>query len=574
MTVNSFLQIALYILVVLFFVKPLGKYMARVYQNEPCGLNQLLLPVERFIYRVGCVNENEEMSWSTYLLSMLLLNLLGMFVVYLLQRIQVWLPLNPQHFRGISPLIALNTAISFVTNTNWQAYSGESSLSYLTQMLALAVQNFISAATGMSILLALIRGLSRTESSKLGNFWQDMVRSILYILLPLSIITSLVLCAQGVPQSFKSYQSITPLEATANTQLIPLGPVASQVAIKQVGSNGGGFFNANSAHPFENPTPLTNFVEMLLLILIPASLCYTYGVMIKDTRQSWAILTVMFLIFTPLACATVASEQAGNPVLTKLGVLNTPQNNLYSAGNMEGKETRFGITNSALWASATTATSNGSVNAMHDSFTPLGGLILLCLMGFGEVIFGGVGSGLYGMLMLIIITVFVAGLMVGRTPEFLGKKIEPFEMKMAALSVLVMPITVLILTAIAVIMEAGKVAIGNPGAHGFTEILYAFTSMTNNNGSAFAGLNAATPFYTLSGSLVMLIGRYAIAIPILALAGSMAKKKKIPLGTGTLATHTPLFIGLLIGTTIMLTVLSFLPALALGPIVEQMVLWK
>ncbi|MBY0544275.1 MAG: potassium-transporting ATPase subunit KdpA, partial [Gammaproteobacteria bacterium] len=433
----------------------------------------------------------------------------------------------------------------------------------------------LSAAAGLSVLMALIRGLGRSETKNLGNFWQDTVRGVLYILLPLSLLISGLLVAQGVPQNIKAYQTTHTLQSTSNqpTQVIPMGPVASQVAIKQLGTNGGGFFNTNSAHPFENPTPFSNFIELLAILLIPAALCYTYGSMINDKRQGWAVLIAMLLIFVPVTFSVVAAEQAGNPTLTQLGVLNAPQPGLYSGGNMEGKETRFGITDSGLWASATTATSNGSVNSMHDSYMPISGFLILVLMHFGEVIFGGVGSGLYGMLMLIIITVFVAGLMVGRTPEFLGKKIEPYEMKMAVIAVLVMPLTVLLFTAIAVLMAAGTAAMGNPGAQGFTEVLYAFTSMANNNGSAFGGLNASTPFYTLSGTLVMFLGRYGIAIPVLALAGSLVKKKKIPIGAGTLRTHTPLFVVLLIGTTIILGVLSFLPALALGPIVEQLTLW-
>jgi K+-transporting ATPase ATPase A chain len=544
--------------------------MARVYEDKPCRLSYLLRPLEILIYRVCGIEPKQEMGWITYLSAMLFFNLLGLLAVYALQRIQIYLPLNAQFFPAVSPALAFNTAISFASNTNWQSYSGETTLSYLTQMLALTVQNFLSAATGMSLLLALIRGIARHETKNLGNFWVDTVRGILYILLPLSLLFAVILCSQGVIQNFKPYQKITLYQTETQVlteQVIPMGPVASQIAIKQLGTNGGGFFNTNSAHPFENPTPLTNFLEMLAILLIPAALCYTFGVMVKDTRQGWAILAAMFLIFVPLSSLTVMSEQAGNPAFTQLGI--DP-----SGGNMEGKETRSGIVNSALWAAATTAASNGSVNSMHDSFTPLGGLFPLWLMHLGEVIFGGVGSGLYGMLMLVIITVFVAGLMVGRTPEYLGKKIEPYEMKMASLAVLVMPLTVLILTALGTITQAGTRSLGNPGAHGFTEILYAFTSMGNNNGSAFAGLNANTYFYNILGGIAMLISRYWIAIPTLAIAGSLVQKKIIPVSPGTLPTHTPLFIILLIGVTIVLGALTFFPALALGPIVEHLMLWR
>lgn len=451
-------------------------------------------------------------------------------------------------------------------------------------MTALTVQNFVSAATGMSLLVALIRGLVRHETNILGNFWVDMVRGVLYILLPLSFVLAVVLSSQGVMQNFKPYQKITLMQPISyqqmvkdakgndtmetvkvNEQIIPMGPVASQIAIKQLGTNGGGFFNTNSAHPFENPTPLTNFLEMLSILLIPAALCYTFGVMVKDKRQGWAIFLAMFILFVPSAFATVWAEQSGNPVFTHLGAS--------SAANMEGKEARFGIVNSALWATATTATSNGSVNSMHDSFTPLGGLIPLWLMHLGEVVFGGVGSGLYGMLMLVVITVFVAGLMVGRTPEYLGKKIEAYEMKMASVAVLLMPLFALLLTAIASVTQMGVSSIANPGAHGLTEILYAFTSMTNNNGSAFAGLNANTSFYNVAGGLVMLLLRYGIAIPVLAIAGSLVQKKIVPGSSGTLQTHTLLFIILLIGVTSVLGALTFFPVLALGPIVEHLMLW-
>lgn len=576
------IQISLYFFSVLIFIKPLGWYMAQVYEGKPCGLHPVLQPIELFIYRVSGIHTEHEMEWKQYLSAMLLFNLFGLLTVYFIQRWQAYLPLNPQHFSAVSPDLAFNTAASFTTNTDWQAYSGESTLSYFTQMCGLTVQNFLSAATGMSLLVALIRGLVRHETSKLGNFWVDTVRGALYILLPLALLLAVLLASQGVIQNFNSYQKATLVQpityANANNtvteQTLPMGPVASQVAIKQLGTNGGGFFNTNSAHPYENPTPLSNFFEMLAILLIPAALCYTFGILVNDTRQGWAILIAMLIVFIPLSCLTVAAEQNGNPALTSLHIDQTPQNNLFPGGNMEGKEIRFGIVNSALWASATAATSNGSVNAMLSSFTPIGGLIPLWLIHLGEVIFGGVGSGLYGMLMLVIITVFIAGLMIGRTPEYLGKKIEPYEMKMASVAVLIMPAIVLIFTAIAVVLPIGTSSIANPGAHGFTEILYAFSSMANNNGSAFAGLNANTPFYNTLGGLAILIGRYWVAIPTLAIAGSLVRKKKVPVGLGTLPTHTPLFIILLVSVILILGALTFFPALALGPIVEQLTLWR
>ncbi|MFI4918852.1 MAG: potassium-transporting ATPase subunit KdpA [Legionellales bacterium] len=597
MTEIGLFQISLYFVFLTMLIIPLGWYMARVYEGKSCGLDA----IERIIYQACGINVKNEMDWKKYLSSMLVFNLIGLLLVYAIQRAQFYLPLNPQNFPAPSAHQAFNTAVSFVSNTNWQSYGGETTMSYFTQMLALTVQNFVSAATGMSVLVALIRGIVRHESTNLGNFWVDVLRSTLYILLPLSLIFSVFLTSQGVIQNFKPYQTIkltqamsyqqpitdslgqpildhqgTPKTQTIKItdQILPMGPAASQIAIKQLGTNGGGFFNANSAHPFENPTPLTNFFEMAALILIPAAFCITFGIMVRDKRQGWALLITMLLIFVPLMTASVVAEQQGNPALIKIGVDPTVKYGLYPAGNMEGKETRFGIVNSALWAAATTATANGSVNAMLDSFTPLGGLVPLWLMHLGEVVFGGVGCGLYGMIMLVIITVFVGGLMVGRTPEYLGKKIEPYEMKMAAVAVLVMPLIVLVSTAISAVTSAGIDSIANPGAHGLTELIYAFTSMGNNNGSAFAGLNSNTPFYNILGGLIMLMSRYWIAIATLALAGSLVKKKRIPTSTGTLATHTPLFIVLLISVTIILGALSFLPALALGPIVEHLLLWK
>jgi len=601
MTLNGFLQISLFLIIILACVKPLGWYMARVYEFKACGLDKLFTPFENLIYRFCGIESKKEMDWKQYLSAMLIFNLFGLLLVYALQRLQFYLPLNPQAFTAVAPDLAFNTAASFTTNTNWQAYGGENTLSYITQMLALTVQNFLSAATGLALLVAFIRGLARRETKQLGNFWVDTLRSVLYILLPLALILSVALTSQGVIQNFKSYQTVPLLQSIsyqeqildasgqpvkdakgnpkmatkqATQQILPMGPVVSQIAIKQLGTNGGGFFNTNSAHPFENPTPLSGFLEMLAILLIPAAFCYTFGMMVKDKRQGYALLLAMLIIFIPLAFSAVALEQNGNPAFTTFGIDQSAQPNNYSGGNMEGKETRFGITNSALWATATTATSNGSVNSMHDSFTPLAGLIPLWMMHLGEVVFGGIGSGLYGMLILVIITVFVAGLMVGRTPEYLGKKIEPFEMKMASIAVLVMPLMVLIFTSIATVTQMGISSIANPGAHGFTEMLYAFTSMVNNNGSAFAGLNANTSFYNIVGGIAMLIGRYWIAIPTLAIAGSLVQKKHIPTSLGTLPTHTPLFILLLIGIILILGALTFFPALALGPIVEQLMMWE
>ncbi|MDP3562069.1 MAG: potassium-transporting ATPase subunit KdpA [Legionellaceae bacterium] len=564
------LQIIVYLAVVLACVKPLGLYMAKIYNNQSIWIVRILGPCERVIYHLCGIRSDEKMDWKGYLLAMLIFNLFGLFVVYLIQRLQVYLPLNPQQLNSPDAWLAFNTAVSYVTNTNWQLYHGEITMSYLTQMLALTSQNFLSAATGMSLLVALIRGLCGHQSKSLGNFWVDMVRSVLYILLPLSMILAVLLASQGVVQTLKPNQSVHLLQqmqinnqVSTKNQTLPMGPVASQVAIKQLGSNGGGFFNTNAAHPFENPTPWTNFLEMFAILLIPASLCYTYGFMVNDRRQGWALLTAMLIIFIPSVCMTIVAEQHGNPAFISMGVDQT-------GGNMEGKEARFGIVSSSLWSIATTSTSNGSVNSMLDSYTPLGGLMPLWMMHLGEVVFGGVGSGLYGMLLIVIITVFIGGLMVGRTPEYLGKKIEPFEMKMASIAVLVMPLFVLLSTAYSLLIPAGLEALANPHAHGLTEMLYAFTSMVSNNGSAFAGIHTDTPFYNLIGGILMLIGRYWLAIPALAIAGSLVEKKIIPSSSGTLATHTPLFITLLIGVIILFGALSFLPVLALGPIVEEL----
>jgi K+-transporting ATPase ATPase A chain len=596
MSANGYLQLAFYLAVLIALAKPLGAYMARIYQGEPAWLNRAGAPLERALYRVAGVDANREMRWTEYAIAMLVFNLLGFLAVYALQRFQAVLPLNPQGFGAVSPDSSFNTGVSFATNTNWQGYGGESTMSYLTQMGALTVQNFLSAATGMATLVAFARGFSRRSVETIGNFWVDMTRSTLYILLPLSLVFAVVLVSQGMPQTFSAYPTVPLVEATEydspkldpagqaikdergnpvtekatlKEQQIAVGPVASQIAIKQLGTNGGGFFNTNSAHPFENPTPLANFLELLAILLIPAALCYTFGVLVRDARQGWALMATMTILFMALLAVCVGAEQAGNPLLTKLGLDPAPSAT-QPGGNMEGKDVRLGVVTSALWATATTAASNGSVNAMHDSFTPLGGLVPMWLIQFQEVIFGGVGSGLYGMLVFAIIAVFVAGLMIGRTPEYLGKKIESFEMKMAAVTILIPPFVVLVGTAIAVLVDPGKAGVANPGAHGFSEILYAFSSAGNNNGSAFAGLSANTPFYNTSLGIAMLFARYWLAVPVLAIAGALAAKKTIPPGLGTLPTHTPLFIVLLASVVVVVGALTFVPALALGPIVEHL----
>ena len=595
MTGNGIFQLTLYVVVLLLLAKPLGVFMARVYEGRPCGLDGALGWLERLIYKVSGIRPQEEMGWKTYAATMLLFNLAGLLAVYLLQRVQGILPLNPEGLGAVSPDSSFNTAVSFSTNTNWQGYGGESTMSYLTQMLGLTVQNFVSAATGMAILVALIRGFARRSAQTIGNFWVDMTRSTLYILLPLSFILALILVSQGVVQTFKPYATVavvqpseydepvvdkdgkpvldakgqpTTKKSKLTEQVIAVGPTASQIAIKQLGTNGGGFFNVNSAHPFENATPLSNFLEILSILLIPAALCYTFGVMVRDTRQGWAVLAAMTVIFVVMLGVCYVAEQQG-AVFVKQGVDHTASA-LQSGGNMEGKEVRFGIANSALWATATTVASNGSVNSMHDSFTPIGGLVPLWMIQLGEVVYGGVGSGLYGMLIFAIIAVFVAGLMVGRTPEYLGKKIESYEMKMSSLVILIVPAIVLIGTSIGVVTAAGKAGIANPGIHGFTEILYAFSSASNNNGSAFAGLSANTPFFNTALGICMLIGRFWLAVPVLAIAGALAKKKIVPTGAGTLPTHTPLFVGLLIGVVILVGALTYVPALALGPVVEHL----
>lgn len=599
---SAILQIVLYLAVLLSLAWPLGGYIKRVMTGERTFLSFLLHPLERLIYRCAGINPEEEMSWKKYALVLLASNLLGALALFALQRLQAYLPLNPQAFAGLNPDLALNTAVSFVSNTNWQAYSGESSMSYLTQMLGLTVQNYFSAATGLVVVIALIRGFVRHNAEGIGNFWSDIVRANLYVLAPLSVIFALVFVSQGVIQNFDAYKTAqlqqsleyqTPkldetgapvLDANkqavmenhlATNQILPMGPVASQEAIKLLGTNGGGFFNANSAHPFENPTPFSNFMQVLAIFLIPAALCFSFGHMLKDKRQGWAILATMSLLFVVFAYLTIRAEQYGNPMLTQLG-LNTQSSEhavlAQPGGNMEGKESRFGITATGLFATVTTAASCGAVNAMHDSFTPLGGMIPMVLMQLGEVIFGGVGSGLYGMLVFALLAVFIAGLMIGRTPEYLGKKIEAFEMKMVAIIILIGPMLVLAGTALSVLTEAGKAGIANPGAHGLSEILYALTSAANNNGSAFAGLSANTPYYNVLLAAAMWLGRFLIIVPVLALAGSFAMKKRLAVTSGTLPTHGPLFVALLAGTLILVGALTYIPVLALSPIVEHLIM--
>jgi K+-transporting ATPase ATPase A chain len=576
MTGNTILQLILYLALLVVLGAPLGAYMARVYEGKSRLGNRLFGRLEKLVYRVSGVRADADMTWRHYAGAVLVFNLLGALAVFAFQRLQAFLPLNPASLGAVPSPVAFNTAVSFATNTNWQAYGGETTMSYLTQMAALTVQNFVSAATGMAVLVALIRGFVRRTADGIGNFWVDLTRGTLYVLLPLSTVLALCLVSQGVVQTFGPYAEVQLLDtvATSDTtsmaaQTIAMGPAASQVAIKQLGTNGGGFFNVNSAHPLENPTPFSNLLELLAILLIPGALCFTFGAMVKDRRQGWTVLAAMLIIFIPLLFIAVGSEQAGNPFLARLGV-DDAASTFQSGGNMEGKETRFGIANSALWAVATTAASNGSVNAMHDSFTPIGGLIPMWLMQLGEIVFGGVGSGLYGMLMFAIIAVFIAGLMVGRTPEYLGKKIEAYEMKMAALAVLIPLSAVLIGTALACVVPAGHTTLGNPGPHGFSEILYAFSSGSNNNGSAFGGITVSGVFYSTAIGVCMLVGRYWVIIPILAIAGSLARKKYVPASAGTLPTHTPLFVLLLVGTILIIGALTFIPALALGPVVEQL----
>jgi len=598
MTTESILLIVVFFAVVLLCVKPLGLYIANVMEGKPILPLRVGASFEAALYRACGVDAKAEMGWKQFAIALLIFNTCGVTVVYALQRLQVWLPLDPQQFANVSADSSLNTAISFVTNTNWQGYSGESTMGYLVQMSGLAVQNFLSAATGIVVAIALVRGLVRHTAQTIGNFWVDMTRSTLYILLPLSILMAVVLLSQGVIQNFAGYKDVTTIEsvtydnpkvdaagaplldaagkpvtesATTQTQTLPMGPIASQESIKELGTNGGGFLNANSAHPYENPNAFTNFIEMLAILLIPTALTYTFGVMVGDRRQGWAVLVSMLILLVSLMFVAQFNEQAGNPQFTSLGV-DQSASPVQPGGNMEGKETRFGIGASALFAAVTTGTSCGAINSWHDSFTPLGGFVPLFLIQLGEVAPGGVGTGLYSMLVFAIIGVFIAGLMIGRTPEYIGKKIEAFEMKMASVAILVMPFIVLTGTAIAVMVEAGKAGVANPGAHGFSEILYAFSSAANNNGSAFGGLSANTPFYNVALGIAMWLGRFWPIVAVLAIAGSLAAKKRVPVTPGTMPTHGLLFITLLIGTVLLVGALTFVPALALGPIVEHLML--
>jgi len=564
MTTHAWSVLALYLALILLCAKPLGRWIADVME----GKIRLVATMEKPLYRLCGIRVEQEMSWLQYALSILLFSVLGALAVYALQRLQLWLPLNPQQLGNVSADSAFNTALSFVTNTNWQGYSGEVTMSYLTQMLGLAVQNFVSAATGIAVVFALIRGLARHSSKTVGNAWTDLFRATLFILLPLSFVLALLLIGQGVIQNFSAY-----VTTDSGVQQLAMGPVASQEAIKMLGTNGGGFFNANSAHPFENPTPLSNFLQMLAIFLIPAALCYSFGRVVGDTRQGWAVLAAMTLLFLCAVIPLMQLEQAGNPLLTPLGV-DQQVSALQAGGNMEGKEVRFGIAESALFAAITTAASCGAVNTMHDSLTPLGGMVPMALMQLGEVVFGGVGSGLYGMLIFALLAVFIAGLMIGRTPEYLGKKIESFDMKMIAIAILMTPLLVLAGTAIAVVSSAGTAGIYNPSAHGFSEVLYAFSSAANNNGSAFAGLSANTPFYNTLLGIAVWFGRFGVIVPVLAIAGSLAAKKRLPVHAGTLPTHGPLFVFLLIGVVLLVGALNYVPALALGPVVEHLMLWQ
>jgi K+-transporting ATPase ATPase A chain len=570
MTGASVALIVVFFGLLLLTVRPFGLYIANVMEGRPIWPVRTGARLEALIYRVCGIDPAAQMGWKKYALALVLFNTLGAIAVYALQRMQTWLPLNPQNLSNVSADSSFNTALSFITNTDWQGYSGESTLSYLTQMAGLAVQNFMSAASGLAVAMTLIRGFARHTVSTIGNFWADITRATLYILLPISFALALVLAGQGVVQNFSTYRDVTTLEAQKQT--LPMGPMASQESIKDLGTNGGGFLNANSAHPYENPTPLTNFLEMFALLLIPMGLTYTFGHMVGDTRQGWAIFVAMAILLMPLLTLAVHSEQQGNPLIAQLGV-DQAASDWQPGGNMEGKESRFGIGASAMFATVTTATSCGAVNAAHDSFTPLGGLVPLFQMQLGEVVFGGVGTGLYSILIFAIVGVFIAGLMIGRTPEYLGKKIEAFEIKMSSIAILVMPFIVLMGTAVAVSLAAGKAGVGNPGAHGFSEILYAFSSSGNNNGSAFAGLSANTPFYNVALGLTMWFGRFWPIVAVLAVAGSLAAKKRVPVTAGTMPTYGPTFVILLIGTVLLVGALTFVPALALGPIVEHLILW-
>ncbi|KVA14074.1 potassium-transporting ATPase subunit KdpA [Burkholderia ubonensis] len=598
MNLNNLLQTGLYIVVLIALAIPLGRYIANVLDGSSVVVRGIGRPIESSLYRLAGVDPDAEMSWKHYAIAVLAFNALGVAVVYGVLRIQQWLPGNPQSFGPMTPDAAFNTAVSFVTNTNWQDYTPEQTVSYLTQMIALTVQNFFSAATGIAVVFALIRGFARHTSKTIGNFWVDLTRITLYILTPIAIVVALVFVSQGSIQNFASYVDVPTLQVThyqapktdaqgnpvkdakgnpvmadftADKQTLAMGPVASQEAIKMLGTNGGGFFNANSAHPYENPTPLANFVQMIAMLVIPAALCVVFGQTVGDRRQGYAILAAMTIAFATACWAEISAEQAGSPVLASLHV-DQRASALQDGGNMEGKETRFGIAQSGIFTVATTSASCGAVNNMHDSLTPLGGFVPLLLIQLGEVIYGGVGSGLYGMLIFALLAVFVAGLMIGRTPEYIGKKIESYEMKMVSIAVLLTPLLVLVGASVGVLSAAGVAGIANPGPHGFSEILYAYSSAANNNGSAFAGLSVNTPFYNVTLAVVMWFGRLGTIVPVLAIAGSLADKKRIAVTAGTLPTHGPLFVVLLLGTVILVGALTYVPALALGPVVEHLMM--
>ncbi len=567
MNAAAWVQLVAYLAILLALAWPLARWIDAVM----AGRFALGRRIEAPLYRLAGVQADEEQGWGRYALGLLVFNGLGVLAVYALQRAQGLLPFNPQAFGPVTPDSAFNTAVSFVTNTNWQGYGGEATMSYLTQMLGLTVQNFLSAATGIVVVIALVRGFARHSAQAIGNVWVDLTRVTLWVLLPLSFVFALVLAGQGVIQNLSAYSPAKTLEGAE--QVIAQGPVASQLAIKMIGTNGGGFFNANSAHPFENPTPLTNFLQMLSIFAIPAALCFVFGRMAGDLRQGWAVLAAMTLLFVAFVIPATMAEQQGNPAIAALGA-DQATSATQPGGNMEGKEARFGIRASTLFATITTAASCGAVNSMHDSYTPLGGMVPMVLMQLGEVVFGGVGAGLYGMLVFAIMAVFIAGLMIGRTPEYLGKKIEAHEMKMVSIAILVTPLLVLLGTAVAVLAADGRAGILNPGPHGFSEVLYALSSAANDNGSAFAGLSANTPFYNVLLAVAMWFGRFGVIVPVLAIAGSLAAKKRLAATGGTLPTHGPLFVVLLIGTVLLVGLLNYVPALALGPVVEHLMLWS
>ncbi|WP_088506512.1 potassium-transporting ATPase subunit KdpA [Burkholderia ubonensis] len=570
---NAWTQVGVFLFVLTFLVKPLGTAIARIALGDLPGPLRRVAVVERAIYRLAGVAPDEEMDWKRYAVALVAFNALGAAALYLLQRIQVWLPLNPQHLPNVEPGLAFNTAVSFATNTSWQAYAGETTLSHLTQMLGIGVQAFLSAASGMVVMLALIRGLVRRGSKTIGNVWIDLTRMTLYVLVPLATLFAAAFIGQGVVQNFAPNREVASVQPHASTPAaaltLPMGPVASQESIKLMSGDGGGFFNANSAHPYENPTPFANFLQMLAMLIIPAALCHMFGTMIQDRRQGWTIYAAMLTLFVASAAMVIRAEQAASPALSAPGI-DTVASAGQPGGNMEGKETRFGIVSSALYATVSTSSGDGAVDAMHDSFTPLGGLVPMALMQTGEVVFGGPGSGLYSMLMVVLLAVFVAGLMIGRAPEYVGKKIEAYEMKMVSIAILATPAIVLVGTAIAAVTPAGVAGLGNPGAHGFSEMLYAFSSAANNNGSAFAGLSANTTFYNASLAAAMWFGRFTVIVPVLAIAGSLAAKQRRAAGAGTLPTHGPLFVCMLLSTVVLVTLLTFLPALALGPIAEHL----